>query len=312
MTRNSFIALTVLILLFTAGCMKTPTSCPPQSYADLSLVSSFASDEYIPIQFPLEEVNSDTTDSFTLFCTGSRGSATKRAYHAAEDYFHPAGTPVYAIGDGEVSFSGPMGGYGWLVIIDHPQWNLYSLYGHLSPSQWRIDKGTVSKGELIAYLGESHENGGSKKNPLEPHLHLGIRVGQRLDYPGKGEWRWMAGWIKSCPTDLGWLRPSIIISEQTFQEGGFDVPKGYILEKWGVEILFAIIYLCGTLGSLIYGIKKNNYTSLFLAGAVMFAAGYFFYRDGWRMPPVLFVMSAVLLSAGLNILLKRSRSDPSS
>ena len=62
----------------------------------------------------------------------------------------PAGTPVYAVADGEISFSGPMGGYGWLIIIDHPQANLYSLYGHLSPGRWRMESGTVEKGEMIA------------------------------------------------------------------------------------------------------------------------------------------------------------------
>ncbi len=28
---------------------------------------------------------------------------------------------VYAMADGRVSFSGTAGGYGWLIIIDHPQ-----------------------------------------------------------------------------------------------------------------------------------------------------------------------------------------------
>ena len=114
-------------------------------------------------------------------------------YHAAEDYLRPAGTPVYAIADGDLSFSGPMGGYGWLIIIDHPQFNLYSLYGHLSPSRWAHETGPVAKGELIGYLGDDDENGGSAENPLRPHLHLGLRAGQRQDYPGNGQWRWMAG-----------------------------------------------------------------------------------------------------------------------
>jgi hypothetical protein len=133
-----------------------------------------------------------------------------------------------------------------------------------------------------------------------------------MDYPVKGEWRWMAGWIKSCPTDLGWLRPSIIISNQTFPESGFEGPQGYFMEKWGIEILFSVMYLSGTIGSLIYGIKKKNYTSLFIAGAVMFAAGYYFNRDGWRMSPVLFGMSAMLLCVGFYIFLNRTRSEPGS
>ena len=47
---------------------------------------------------------------------------------------------MYAIADGEISFSGSKGGYGWLIIIDHPQANLYSLYGHLSPASLARDR----------------------------------------------------------------------------------------------------------------------------------------------------------------------------
>ena len=81
-----------------------------------------------------------------------------------------------------------MGGYGWLVIINHKQFNLYSLYGHLSPGRWSIkNKTPVQKGDLIGYLGDSDENGGSEKQPLVPHLHHGIRRGQMNDYPGGGQ-----------------------------------------------------------------------------------------------------------------------------
>lgn len=37
-------------------------------------------------------------------------------------------------------------------------------------------------GELIGYLGNPDENGGSAKNPLRPHLHFGIRVGLRMPH----------------------------------------------------------------------------------------------------------------------------------
>ena len=69
-------------------------------------------------------------------------------HHTAEDSFAPAGTPVYAIGDGIISYSGKARGYGWLIIIDHPVENVYSLYGHLSTSRWKKSSGKVKKGEL--------------------------------------------------------------------------------------------------------------------------------------------------------------------
>ena len=110
----------------------------------------------------------------------------ERKFHAAEDYKRLAGTPVFAMADVTISFSGSAGGYGWQILIDHPQANLYSLYWHLSPSRWKQKTGTeVKRGDLIAYLGDSDENGGSQEQPVETHLHFGIRAGQTADYPPK-------------------------------------------------------------------------------------------------------------------------------
>jgi len=128
--------------------------------------------------------------------------------HTAEDSFAPAGTPVYAIGDGIISYSGRAGGYGWLIIIDHPAENVYSLYGHLSTRRWKRDTGTVEKGELIAYLGEPWE-----AETMVSHIHFGLRMGQMADYPVYGDRRWMAGYTAARPDLLGWFHPSRIIGE---------------------------------------------------------------------------------------------------
>ncbi len=119
------------ISLFT-GCTQSTGHCPTQPYADLSEAEDWIQGEQLPFRFPLDDANSYRDRESATFCTASSGPESARKYHAAEDYFQPAGTPVYAMADGEVSFSGPMGGYGWLIIIDHPQANIYSLYGHLS------------------------------------------------------------------------------------------------------------------------------------------------------------------------------------
>ena len=183
-----FTASCVLLVFLFSGCTQAPKACPPQPPADLSGVLAYAEDDQLDFQFPLDALGNDVRPYPAIFCThGCNRSACE--YHAAEDYHLPAGTPVYAIADGNISFSGPMGGYGWLVIIDHPQANIYSLYGHLSPSRWRLESGPVEKGDLIAYLGDPDENGGSPERPLETHLHFGIRTGQRTNYPGMGEWR---------------------------------------------------------------------------------------------------------------------------
>jgi murein DD-endopeptidase MepM/ murein hydrolase activator NlpD len=117
---------------------------------------------------------------------------------------------VFAIGDGTISYSGIKRDYGWLIIIDHPVENVYSLYGHLSTSRWEKKSGDVKKGELIAYLGEAEEC-----YTMRLHIHFGLRMGQKADYPPWGweETRWMAGYTKSRPELLGWLRPSEIIGQ---------------------------------------------------------------------------------------------------
>jgi murein DD-endopeptidase MepM/ murein hydrolase activator NlpD len=123
-------------------------------------------------------------------------------HHAGEDSFAPPGTPVYAIGDGVISYSWKAHGYGWLIIIDHPVENVYSLYGHLSTSRWKKSSGEVKKGELIAYIGEAEE-----AETMFSHIHFGMRKGQKADYPRWGiddGWRviqiaaliWSAGFIR--------------------------------------------------------------------------------------------------------------------
>ena len=162
-----------------------------------------------------------------------------------------------------------------------------------------MDTGPVAKGELIAYLGDSHENGGSLKNPLEPHLHLGIRAGQRDDYPGNGEWRWMAGWIRPYPTDLGWLRPSVVIAGQSIPDGGYPEPPAAFLSRWGIELLFGLIYLAGAIGAFISATRKDKPLLLLVAGVVLLIAGWIFYKDGWRISYMLLILAVPLLFLGI-------------
>jgi len=245
----------ILALVFA-----TPSEyCSPSVNVSFSNANIYADDTNLPFRFPVDDLTQDQLLGAVFTSYGySSSSPNSKEYHAAEDYHQPAGSPVYAMGEGVVSFSGPMGGYGWLVIIDHPDLNLYSLYGHLSPSRWYIESGTVQKGQLIAYLGDSDENGGSKDKPLRPHLHFGIRSGQRADYSSMGEWRWQAGWIKYCPQDLGWLQPSIVISEQEILEAGFQNPESSFLGVWWQEILLSVLILIGAITALIVTTMKEN------------------------------------------------------
>ena len=281
-TPRSWITLGIVFLFLAACSTEYPESCPSYNpNFDLSDAKTYPADDSLPFQFPLDEYepgSSKYKSSFVMMGRSSLDSPYK--HHAAEDSHHPPGTPVYAMADGHISFSGRAGGYGWLIIIDHPQANLYSLYGHLSPSRWRLRSGTdVKKGDLIAYLGNPDENGGSRKNPLVPHLHFGIRSGQTDDYPGKGEWRFMAGWIYPCPQDLGWLQPSLVITSQEIPMGGYPQPKVDFLTRWGVEIIATIAYGLGGTVMLITGIKKKSNFLMLFPGPVLTLAGILLYKE---------------------------------
>lgn len=141
---------------------------------------------------------------------GRRNAGFDNRYHCAEDLYGAPGTPVYAIADGVISYSGPMSGYGWLITIDHPQHDVYSLYGHLSTRRSKIANGEVRKGDVIAYLADDDEDGSGGGYPdWGPHLHFAIRQGSKSDYPpGSEDDRWMAGYTYSHPTTLGWLDPT--------------------------------------------------------------------------------------------------------
>jgi murein DD-endopeptidase MepM/ murein hydrolase activator NlpD len=200
-----------------------------------------------------------------------------------------------------------MGGYGWLVIIDHPHANIYSLYGHLSPSRWRLDSGPVEKGDLIGYLGDSDENGGSVEQPLRSHLHFGIRAGQRSDYPGLGEWRWQAGWIKPCPQDLGWLQPAQIITSQEIPPGGFPEPKGNFIEKWGVEFVLCSIYLVGAVCAFVFTVKRKKPTFSAIYGGLLLVTGWILLNKGSGMSYVLFSVAVILLVFAIFQYVRHSR-----
>ncbi len=193
--RREFIGLTTAGFAVIAGCGKSKLdqSVKEEDVERLKKINLF--------QYPLDKYFPDIPVSFTDPPKGEK-------YHSAEDSFVPAGTPVYAIGNGVIRYSGKMRGYGWLIIIDHPLENVYSLYGHLSRSRWRKKSGEVKKGELIAYIGDAEEC-----DTMVSHIHFGMRTGQKADYPRWGDRRWMAGYTNSRPDLIGWLHPSEIIGQ---------------------------------------------------------------------------------------------------
>ncbi|MRR37822.1 M23 family metallopeptidase, partial [bacterium] len=101
-----------------------------------------------------------------------------RRAHNGTDYVAPKGTPVSAIGNGQVQAAGHQGGYGKLVVIRHPN-GYKTFYGHLSGIAKGVRKGAgVTQGQLIGYVGSTGISTG-------PHLHFEVRVNDRAINPRK-------------------------------------------------------------------------------------------------------------------------------
>lgn len=86
--------------------------------------------------------------------------------HQGLDIAAKIGTPIKAVADGIVSYSGTMGGYGNIIIIDHGN-GIQTYYGHCSKLYAKLGK-AVTAGDVIAAVGNTGNSTG-------PHLHFEIR-----------------------------------------------------------------------------------------------------------------------------------------
>jgi len=97
-------------------------------------------------------------------------------FHGGIDIAVPKNTPVSAAADGIVKFAGWKGGYGNVVIIEHPDGS-ETLYGH--NEKLLVAEGQkVSGGDLISLSGSTGKSTG-------PHLHFEIRRNGQLVNPSE-------------------------------------------------------------------------------------------------------------------------------
>jgi len=89
-----------------------------------------------------------------------------RAFHKGIDIDGAREERVLAAADGEVVFSGTMGGFGTVVMIDHGG-RLLTVYAHLSRSICSLED-QVQTGQTIGYVGMSGRTNGT-------HLHFEVR-----------------------------------------------------------------------------------------------------------------------------------------
>lgn len=85
--------------------------------------------------------------------------------HNGVDIAAPIGTPIHAIGDGEVTHSGFADGYGQWIRVQHPDGRI-SEYGHMYQRDVAVGEHVVA-GQQIALMGQEGNSSG-------PHLHLRI------------------------------------------------------------------------------------------------------------------------------------------
>ncbi|MFZ1082248.1 MAG: M23 family metallopeptidase [Candidatus Kryptoniota bacterium] len=146
----------------TLDVLSREASLQRQSYT--SILNKYQSNQklfaHIPAIDPIR--NGVITDGFGM---RFHPILRMRIMHEGIDIVADYGTPVYATGDGTVSYVGPRGGYGTAMEIDH-SFGFATVYGHLSKSLVREGQ-KVKRGQVVALSGNSGLSTG-------PHLHYEV------------------------------------------------------------------------------------------------------------------------------------------
>jgi murein DD-endopeptidase MepM/ murein hydrolase activator NlpD len=91
----------------------------------------------------------------------------KKEFHKGLDIANRKGTEIVATADGVITFAGPQGFFGELMILDHGH-GITTRYAHLDKAFFkRGDR--VKRGQVIAQMGNTGRSTG-------PHLHYEVRL----------------------------------------------------------------------------------------------------------------------------------------
>ncbi|MDD5558598.1 M23 family metallopeptidase [Candidatus Methylomirabilis sp.] len=100
----------------------------------------------------------------------------QRQMHEGVDIANTVGTPVIAPADGIVTYTGPLGGFGDVISVDHGH-KISTFYAHLQ--QHKVSQGQrVRRGDVIGLVGATGRVTG-------PHLHYEIQVNEAPVDPTK-------------------------------------------------------------------------------------------------------------------------------
>ena len=99
-----------------------------------------------------------------------------RKLHTGVDLAARTGTPIYAAGDGVISYYKWQSGYGNKVEIEHVN-GYETAYGHMSRYAEGLGVGSrVRQGQIVGYVGSTGQSTG-------PHLHFEIKINGNLVDP---------------------------------------------------------------------------------------------------------------------------------
>jgi RHS repeat-associated protein len=140
----------------------------PVNYIDLWGLSA---NEITSYNWPLQ--SGTLTSAFGYYDYYKSDGTYVNKFHGAIDIGgNPAGTPVSAIADGTVTFSGNAGnGYGNTIEIEHSN-GISSKYSHLHELPTLVTGDFVSQGQTVGLVGNTTSTGSS----TGVHLDLEIRV----------------------------------------------------------------------------------------------------------------------------------------
>jgi murein DD-endopeptidase MepM/ murein hydrolase activator NlpD len=111
----------------------------------------------------------DAPDSWATSGFGWRDDPIRhyRKFHSGADVRARSGTPVFAAGDGVVTFAGRQGGYGNVIYVDHGG-GVITRYAHLRRIETKKNA-LLTAGTRIGQVGRTGRATGS-------HLHFEVRI----------------------------------------------------------------------------------------------------------------------------------------
>jgi murein DD-endopeptidase MepM/ murein hydrolase activator NlpD len=149
-------------------------------------------------------------------------------WHTGENWHlnsgETGGSPVYAVADGTVVFSGS--NYPGLVVLVQHDDQLYSMYGHLDFDAVVVEGDQLVRGQLLGHVL-------TRTDGRLSHLHFELRTfyesaeingdspsyGVNCGYncpPGPGYWPMQDA---RHPSDMGWRNPTSVIANRAFAGG---------------------------------------------------------------------------------------------